>query len=127
VDAGDLDARSLQAHGCLASVLVGGDDDGTLAGAKGPVVYEPANRLRKHDADEVVAREDKRLFDRSGGDDNLFRAVAVKDVAGIDRYEPAFPDAQSPRRGDHLEISALTLEIRLLVDEDDVLAGCGVF
>ena len=75
-----------------------------------------AHGRRQVDADEVVAGEHQRLFERSRCHDDPLGAEAVEDAACVDGDETAFVDPDRPCRGEHLEVVVLSGEAAL-VDE----------
>ena len=83
--------------------VVGADHDGALARLERPEVHEPPDAAGQHDPDEVVAREDERLLERSRGDDDPLGAEAVEDPAGVDRDEAALEDPDRAGRSEDLE------------------------
>jgi len=120
VDGPDLDTRLAKEACRVAARLVGGHDHGPFARLDAPVLDEPTNAVREHDADEVVPGKDEWLLDRPGRDDDVLGAEAVEHAACVDGNEAAFPDPESPPGGDHLD--AVEVD-EALVHEHDVAAG----
>ena len=69
----DLDAGGLQVGYGGLTLGVGGQDHGLGAGLDGPQVDQAADGTRQHDAGGVVAGEDIRALDESGGHDETGR------------------------------------------------------
>jgi hypothetical protein len=124
-DARQVDTDLGQVVRDLEPLVVGRENDRTAARLDREVPDETAHAAGKHHADEVVAREDERLLDGACGDDDLLRAEAVENGAGVDRNEAAFPDPEGTGRGEHLDAVELQCaHARVLVDEDGTGARC---
>ena len=96
-------------------------DDRAFARLQRPARRRAAERPSGSiDADEVVAREDQRLLERAGRDDDPLGAEAVEDVAGVDRDEAALVDPDRACRGEHLEALVRRRARGGLVDEHDL-------
>ena len=65
---GDGYTRIDQVERGLVALLVGGDHDGSAAGADAPEAKEPLCRGGEHDPGQVVVAEHHRLLDRAGGE-----------------------------------------------------------
>jgi hypothetical protein len=114
----------LQRDGSLASRLVQGHDDGLLGRLDAPLLDEPADGVGEHHTDEIVARENERLLDRPGRDDDLLGTVAVQDAARVDRDEPAFPDPERATGRDDLDAGERVDQA--LVHKDDLPSRGGM-
>src|SRR5207248_4122081 len=83
--------------------VVGGDHDRTVPGLERKRSDQPPHSAGQHHADEVVSREDERLLDRSGRDDDPRRTDAQQEPTGVNRNEPALVDADRASWRDDLE------------------------
>ena len=102
-DGGHLHAGLRQVARRVDAEVVGGDDDGPLAGHDPKLVHEPAGGGAEHDAGQVVSAEDEGLLDHARRDDDLGGAEPEHRVALVDGDEVPLVDAPGPRGAQDLD------------------------
>ncbi len=96
-DADDLDAGRLEVRRGAEPAIVGRDDERALGRLDRPEVDEAPRAVGEHHADEVVAREDERLLDRSRRDDHPRGADLDERVPVRDRDEAVLEEPDRDR------------------------------
>ena len=101
-DGDDLDAGGLQRASCLEPAIRGGGDHRARPRRDAVERDQPPHAAGEHHAGQVVAREDERLLDDAGGEDELAGADLMQGGGLPDGDEPV-EAAQHGGGGEHLD------------------------